>query len=111
MIIGVFSKKDYDCAIRDREYYLFDAGMAVANIILRATELGLVAHPIAGYDEGLAKEVLGISMEMNLITLIIIGKRSDSIDEHLTDRQKLVENNRPERLPLDKVIFINCFRT
>lgn len=50
MIIVVFSKRDDDCVIRDREYYLFDTGMATAFLILRATELGLVAHPIAGYS-------------------------------------------------------------
>ncbi len=44
MIVAVYSKKDYDCIIREREYYLFDTGMATAFLILRATELGLVAH-------------------------------------------------------------------
>ena len=47
MIIGVFSKPKKDCVIRERLYYLFDTGMATAFLILRATELGLVAHPIA----------------------------------------------------------------
>jgi len=37
MIIAVFSKKENDCMIKDREYYLFDTGMATALIILRAT--------------------------------------------------------------------------
>lgn len=50
MIIAVFSKPELDCIIKDRKYYLFDTGMATAAIILRATELGLVAHPIAGYS-------------------------------------------------------------
>ncbi|MFX1350076.1 MAG: nitroreductase family protein, partial [Promethearchaeota archaeon] len=43
MIIGVFSKAEHDCIIKERKYYLFDTGLAVAFIILRATELGLVA--------------------------------------------------------------------
>jgi len=30
--------------------------MATAFIILRATELGLVAHPIAGYNEDAVKQ-------------------------------------------------------
>jgi nitroreductase len=55
-IIAVFSREDLDCRIRGRNYYLFDTEMATAFIILRATELGLVAHPIAGYDEGAVKE-------------------------------------------------------
>ena len=47
LIIAVFSKKENDCIVKEREYYLFDSGMASAFIQLRATELGLVAHPIA----------------------------------------------------------------
>ena len=74
MIIAVFSQKDLDCLIKGREYYLFDTGMATAFIILRATELGLVAHPIAGYKEDAVKEILGIPEEMTLITLLIVGK-------------------------------------
>jgi nitroreductase len=69
MIIAVFSRVDYDCVIRAREYYLFDTGMATAFITLRATELGLVAHPIAGFDENKAKDTLGIPDDMRLTTL------------------------------------------
>ena len=50
MIIAVFSKKEDDCIIRDREYHQFDSGMGVGFLILRGTELGLVAHPIAGFN-------------------------------------------------------------
>ncbi|MFX0156385.1 MAG: nitroreductase family protein, partial [Candidatus Hodarchaeota archaeon] len=64
MIIGVFSKAEHDCIIKERKYYLFDTGLAVAFIILRATELGLVAHPIAGFNEEKAKALLKIPNEM-----------------------------------------------
>ncbi|GAG11327.1 unnamed protein product, partial [marine sediment metagenome] len=50
LIIAVFSHVDYDCKVRGKEYYLFDTGMETAHLILKATDLGLVAHPIAGYD-------------------------------------------------------------
>jgi hypothetical protein len=50
LIIAVYSKREYDCIIDDRECYLFDTGIAVSFMILRAAELGLVAHVIAGYD-------------------------------------------------------------
>ncbi|MCW3991402.1 MAG: nitroreductase family protein, partial [Candidatus Bathyarchaeota archaeon] len=69
MIIAVFSKPDLDCIVGEREYYLFDTGMATAFIILRATELGLVAHPIAGFRERRVKRILEIPEEMRLITL------------------------------------------
>lgn len=110
MIIAVFSKKDYDCVIDPRVYYLFDTGMATAFLILRATEMGLVAHPIAGYDEEQAKNVLNIPEEMRLITLIIVGKHSETISPILSDYQKEVEKKRPERLSQEKFAYQNNYQ-
>jgi len=109
MIIAVFSTKDLDCMIRGREYYLFDTGMATAFIMLRATELGLVAHPIAGYKEDAVKEILGIPEEMKVITLVIVGKHSETIGALLTEKQVESEKIRPERLPLGEFVYMNGF--
>jgi nitroreductase len=107
MIIAVFSREDLDCRIKGRNYYLFDTGMATAFIILRATELGLVAHPIAGYNEGAVKQILGIPEDMQVITLVNVGKHSETIGPLLTEKQAESEKERPERLPLEKFAFIN----
>ena len=103
MIVAVYSRKDLDCDVQGREYYLFDVGLSTAFLVLRATELGLVAHPIAGFDEGVAKDILGIGEEMKLITLVIVGKHSDEIDYLLTEKQAEAEPERPERLPVEDV--------
>ena len=79
MIIVVLGKKDDDCVIHDRIYYRFDIGMATAYIILRATELGLVAHPIAGYSPKKTREILGIPDDIDVIALVIVGKHSEKI--------------------------------
>jgi len=110
MIIGVFSKPENDCMIGERLYYLFDTGMATAFIILRATELGLVAHPIAGFDETSAKKILGIPMAMRLITLIIIGKHSKEVNPVLSDSMKLGEKQRPPRKAIEDFIYINKYK-
>ena len=109
MIIAVFSGKDLDCLIKGREYYLFDTGMATAFIMLRATELGLVAHPIAGYREDAVKEILGVPEEMTLITLLIVGQHAEIIGPLLSDKQAEWEKNRPERLPLEEFVHVNSF--
>ena len=109
MIIVAFSRKDLDCLIRSREYYLFDTGMATAFIMLRATELGLVAHPIAGYKEDAVKEILGIPDEMTVITLVIVGKHAETISSLLSDKQAESENNRPERMILEEFAYVNGF--
>jgi len=111
MIIAVFAKKDMACAMADgREYYLFDTGAAVAFLVLRATELGLVAHPVAGYDPKMVKEILGIPEDMTVITLVNVGKHADSIGPLLTEKQAKIEKERPERLPFDQAFFRNKYQ-
>jgi nitroreductase len=107
MIIAVFSQKELDCVVKEREYFLFDTGMAVGMMILRATELGLVAHPIAGFDEDRAKAILNIPSEMRLITLIIVGKHSDEIKRELNEHQVEAEKNRPPRKSFREFTWIN----
>lgn len=110
MIIAVFSRKDFDCITKEREYYLFDTGMANAFIILRATEMGLVAHPIAGYSEEKVKEILGIPEDMRVITLVNVGKHSENINPVLSEKQIEWEKKRPERLPLEKFAYKNMYK-
>lgn len=109
LIVAVFSNQEDDCNVAERKYYLFDTGMATAFLILRATELGLVAHPIAGFKEGRAKEILKIPKKMRLITLVIIGKHSEEFNELMTESQKIKEGIRPLRRELTEFIFIDNY--
>jgi len=110
LIIAMFSRKQDDCIIRDREYHQFDCGLAAAFLILRATELGIVAHPIAGFSPKKTREILGIPEEYQVITLIIAGRKAETISPVLSEQQVGWEKNRPARLPLEKVVFFNRFR-
>lgn len=109
LIIAVFGKREDDCNTQGREYYLFDIGQASAFLQLRATELGLVAHPIAGFSESKVKEILGIPDEYKVITLINVGKKSDKISPVLSEKQIEWEKNRPERKRLEEFVFKNRF--
>jgi nitroreductase len=109
MIIVVMGKQEDDCVIRDRIYYRFDIGMATEGIILRATELGLIAHPIAGYSPKKTREVLGIPENIDVIALVIVGKHTDKIDPVLSDKQIDAERHRPERIPIDEFVYINRY--
>jgi len=109
MVVAVFSERGLDCVIGGREYFLFDTGMATATLILRATELGLVAHPIAGFNEARVKEALGIPERMRLITLVIVGKRSAGRSPLLSEEQWRVEQKRPERLPLERFAWMERY--
>jgi len=110
LIIAVVSRIKADCVIGERIYYLFDTGMATAFILLRATELGLVAHPIAGYNEELAKEILKIPNDMQLITLVNIGKHSEKTNPELSEDMRLGEKQRPPRKKIKQFVFLNEYK-
>ena len=107
MIVAVCSKKEDDCLIHDREYYLFDAGMATAFLILRATELGFVAHPIAGYSPRKTREVLGIPEDFQVITLVNVGLKSATLNPVLSEKQVHDETERPPRKKFEEFACLN----
>ena len=109
LIVAVVSTQEYDCRIKGRDYYLFDTGMATAFMILRATDLGLVAHPVAGYDEGAVKDILGIPDPLTVITLLIVGKHAAEMNPELSEKQVAWEKARPERIAEEKFVFHNSY--
>lgn len=109
MIIAVFSRQEEDCIIRDRVYHQFDLGIAVGFLILRATELGLIAHPIAGFSPKKTREILGIPEEYKVITLVIVGKHAETISPVLSEDQVAAEKARPERKKISDFVFLNRF--
>ncbi|MGV9173043.1 MAG: nitroreductase family protein [Promethearchaeia archaeon] len=111
MMIAVISKPKADCIIKNRKYYLFDTGLATSQMILRATELGLIAHPIAGFNEEEAKDILDVPPEKRLITFVNIGKHSEEINPVLSEDMKLGEKQRPPRKSLEEFVFRNKYKT
>lgn len=109
LLIAVFSQKDLDCVIKDRLYYQFDTGLATGFLILRAMEMGLVAHPMAGFKPEKVHERLGIPKEMEIITVIAVGPKDDELNPHLSQNQIVSESNRPERIPSSEFVFHNRY--
>jgi nitroreductase len=109
MIIVVLGKKEDDCVIYDRIYYRFDIGMATEAMILRATELGFVAHPIAGYSPKKTRAILGVPDDVDVIALVIVGKHSDKINPIMSKKQIKNERKRPQRKPISDFVFHNLY--
>ncbi len=85
MIIAVANRVADDCQVSGRDYHHFDSGMATAFLILRATELGFVAHPVAGYREAKVKEILGVPEEHQIITLVNVGLHAETLYNTLSE--------------------------
>lgn len=111
VILVVAARPPDDCQLSDRrDYFLFSTGLAIGQLELRATELGLIAHPIAGYDPLKAKGILGIPEDFVVITYVIVGYPS-SDDSLLSDKQKQSEAARPERKPVGENFFLDKWGT
>jgi nitroreductase len=104
LIVVMAAKPTDDCVIGDRQYFLFDCGLGVSEMVLRATEMGLIAHPIAGFSPKKAREVLGIPDEYTVITFVICGHPGTD-DSVLSDKQKGDELTRPARKPIGENFF------
>ena len=108
LIVAIASRRDLDCALSDsRDYFLFGCGMAIGNLMTQATEMELIAHPIAGYKPTVVKEILGIPAEYTLITLVIVGHPGD-VDQ-LSEKHRAIELGPRDRKPLDQVVSWNRF--
>jgi nitroreductase len=108
VILAVASRRDLDCTLSGgRDYFLFGCGMAVGNLMIQATSMGLIAHPIAGYKPDEVKVALGIPAEYTLITLVIVGRPGDPAT--LSDKHRAIELGPRDRRPLETVASWNRF--
>ena len=105
LIFAVCGKLEDDCHLSDRrDYFLFGCGLAVGELMLQATELGLIAHPIAGYDPLMIKKNLNIPDDHVLITLVNLGYPGTDAST-LSEKQLEAEVKRPERKPIGDNFF------
>ena len=108
-IIAVASKPDLDCQLSDkRDYYLFGCGMAVSNLMIQATGMGLVAHPLAGFKPVVVKKILEIPDDYVLIALVVIARSGDP--GKLSEKHREEELGVRERRPLTDVLIWNRFK-
>lgn len=106
-----YTKKGEKTVTSERPLYLFDLGIASAFMMLRATEMGVVAHPIAGYEETVAKDVFGIPEDYDIVAMLIVGKKTydQAAIDSLPDDLRPDELERPERMGLDEFAFGDRF--
>ena len=104
----IATRYEFDGRLDDqRDYALFDCGLAVENLLLQAVREGLHAHPIAGYEPVKVKESFNIPMDYILVTLVAIGYPGD--DSHLQGMHSELEHSPRERKPEGEVISYDAW--
>lgn len=88
LLIAAYSRKDDDCVTQDgRAYYQFDLGMSVMNVMLMATERGLTARPMAGFDPSGIINAFGLGEENEPLVMIAVGY-PDEDESHLPEKMQ-----------------------
>lgn len=74
-----------------------DVGLASENLVLQATELGLVTHQMAGFDANKARELFAIPQGFTPMAMIALGHpgRIEDLPEQLQEREKAPRTRRP----------------
>lgn len=62
---------------RPNRLALYETGMAVSNLLLQATHMGLFVHQMGGYDQEKAREVLHIPDQFEPTVIMAIGYKGD----------------------------------
>jgi nitroreductase len=98
-LILVISRNNFAYNDKPNINHSYDTGSAWENLALEASERGLVAHAMAGFDFAKAKIDLNIPDSYSIEALIAIGKPGKKEDlpismqegEKPSDRKKLIE--------------------
>ena len=82
--------------------YLYDCGLAVAQMVVETHHRGLVAHQMTGFDPEKAVQNLGIDASLIPVAVIAIGKQAsaEQLEGPLLER----ENAPRERKALEEIV-------
>jgi nitroreductase len=86
-----------------RALYFIDVGLAMENILLAATDLGLVTHPMTGVNEAELKKTLGVPEEMKFIIATPLAYPVQGSYEQAA-REKLSQRTRKS---LQELVYYN----
>jgi len=74
VLILAVAKTEYTQNQKANRTAFFDVGLAVANLSLQATEMGLYVHPMGGFDVQEISKTLSIPSNYIPVVVIAVGK-------------------------------------
>ena len=97
------AKLSFDMNGQPNRYAFHDVGLAVANLIVQATALGLYVHQMAGFYPDKVRELYGVPDDFEPVAGIVLGYPGDAaaLSEELRQREVAPR----VRKPLEAFIF------
>jgi len=103
VLIFVFANHEENLMPDGAFFYPIDVGLAFENLLLAATDLGLVTHPMAAVDRSELKKVLGVPEgERFIIATPLAYPAEDSYDEAVKERRES-----STRKSLSEIVYVN----
>lgn len=106
VLIVVLSQKVFQRSGKPNPVHSFDTGAAFENLALQGTRMGLVVHPMAGFDRSKARALLNVPDDFDVEAMIAVGRPGDpdQLPEQL--RQREVPS---DRRPISQFAFEGPF--
>jgi nitroreductase len=97
------AKLSFDMNGQPNRYAFHDVGLAVANLIVQATALGLHVHQMAGFYPDKVRELYGVPEDFEPVAGIVLGYPGDpsTLPEDLQQRELAPRT----RKPLESFVF------
>jgi nitroreductase len=82
---------------RANRHAFHDVGLAIANLIVQSTTLGLFVHQMAGFDPDKARQLFEIPPEHEAVAAVALGYPGpvDGLPPALQERQKATRSRKP----------------
>ncbi len=87
--------------------HTLDCGMAVQNLLLQGTALGLVCHPMAGFDRGKTRIALQVPDDYAVEVMIAVGQPGDP--DQLPADYREMDLNPSGRKPVSEIVRAGAF--
>lgn len=103
LLILSVARLNFAATGKPNRHALYDVGQAGANLALQATALGLLAHPMAGFDVEKARREFAIPADHEPATVIAVGYPGNPAA--LSDKLQKRELAPRQRKPLADFVF------
>ncbi len=107
VLIMSIAKLNFDHKERPNRHAYFDLGQAVATMLVQATDLGLLAHQMAGFDADKARTSLEIPDDHDPVAAMALGYpgAAAQLPDDLQEKEKAPRR----RNDLDNFVFAGRF--
>jgi nitroreductase len=97
------AKLNFEKNGKPNRHAFHDVGMAVANMIVQATAVGLYVHQMAGFSVERVREIYGVPEGFEPVAAIAVGYPDDPDVLPVTFREQEVGPR--QRKPIDRFVF------